>query len=177
MIKNIIISIVAFLLTLFPDSGNLLITYQQLMFPGEMQVAEDIIDAIVDGDVKAIIDMYSEVAKSTGEVTTENIENFLNLFEGEILHGDYQGCSSSDYINNGKGKCSRSLRIEFVTTEKKYEVYASWYVVDTENSDEVGLGQITVYPYTTDLSQLYIVSQVPLKESLVAVREQSTANQ
>lgn len=171
MIKNIIISIVAFLLTLFPDSGNLLITYQQLMFPGEMQVAEDIIDAIVDGDVKAIIDMYSEVAKSTGEVTTESVENLLDSFEGKLLYGDFQAYDSSDYINNGKGERSCNLRIYFVTTEKKYEVYASWHIVDTENSDEVGLGQITVYPYTTDLSQLHIISQVPLKESLNEVRK------
>lgn len=165
MIKNIIISIVAFLLTLFPDSGNLLITYQQLMFPGEMQVAEDIIDAIVDGDVKAIIDMYSEVAKSTGEVTTENIENLLNSFEGKLLYGDYQRCDSSDYSNNGKSKSSRNLKFDLVTTETKYRIYAYWTVVDTENIDEVGLTQLIVYPYIWEEPRVPI-SVIPLTESL-----------
>lgn len=165
MIKKFIISIVTLLLALFPDSGYLLMTHQQLSFTGEMQTVERIIDAFVGGDVETIIDMYSNVAISTGEVTTENIENLLNSFEGKLLYGDYQRCDSSDYSNNGKSKSSRNLKFDLVTTETKYRIYAYWTVVDTENIDEVGLTQLIVYPYIWEEPRVPI-SVIPLTESL-----------
>ena len=77
--------IISFLLMLFPDSGTLLVYQQQLAFPGEKAVAEEIIDAIKDKNAEALINMYSETAKSTGEITSENIEHFFGSFKGDII--------------------------------------------------------------------------------------------
>ena len=93
MIK-IISAIIAFLLVLFPNSESLLGAQQQASFPGEKAVAKQIVEAIKDKDIDALIDMYCDAAKSTGEVT---IENLINSLEGNIKSGGLHGYDSSDH--------------------------------------------------------------------------------
>lgn len=166
MVK-ILASIIAFLFMLFPDSGTLLIYQQQLDYPGEITVAEEIIDAIKDRDAEALINMYSEAAKNTGEITTENIEHFFDSFEGDVIYGDYLYADGGDHIAYGSGESHRQLRIEFKTIKETYRLYASWQIVDTENPQKVGLVQLTLFPEINSWEEYEgPLAQIPLKDSL-----------
>ncbi len=158
-------AVIAFLLMVFPDSGTLLFYQQQLAFPGEKIVAGQIVDALTDGDGDALIDMYCEAAKSTGEITTENIENFINSLDGKIKNGEFYGADGGEYSNNGSGEIHRQIKIKIKTSQEEYLIYASWIVADTEYPEKVGLIQLTLYPYVWDEPPVPI-AQVPLKQSL-----------
>lgn len=162
---KIFATIIAFLLMLFPESGTLLIYQQQLVFPGEKAVAEEIIDAIKDKDVDVLVNMYAEISKSTGEVTKENIENFINGFKGNIIYGEYNGSGSSDKIAYGSGRSTRQIKMIIKTSEDTYNIFASWVKVDTENPENVGLLQLTMWDsYGYEIHEPTV--QVPLKKSL-----------
>lgn len=167
MIK-ILASILAILLMIFPDSGTLLSLYQQLSFPGEVEVAELVVDAIIAGDIEVLKNMYSETAKSTGEVTTENIEGLINSFDGNIIQGKYVDWGGGEYSANGVVEIHRSIKIKFTTTENEYKMHVSWQVADTECPENVGLVQLSLYPYIFEEPRTPI-AQVPLKESLTEV--------
>ena len=158
---KILSAIIAFLLMLFPTSGNLLATQQQLSFPGEKEVAKQIVDAIIDGDVDTLVDMYSEESINTGEITTENIENIINAFEGNINRYKYLGAGGSDYSNYGIQKSYRQLKIEIETSEELYVVYAIWVISDTANPEKVGLEQITVFDSVGYNETFTPIAQVP----------------
>ncbi len=167
---KILAVIISFLLMLFPDSGTLLVYQQQLAFPGEKAVAEEIIDAIKNRDAESLINMYSEAAKSTGEITTENIERFFESFEGDVIHGDYLYADGGDHIAYGYGESHRQLRIEFKTNSETYRLYASWQIVDTENPQKVGLVQLTLFPKISSLEEYEgVLAQIPLNNSLTNV--------
>lgn len=168
MIK-ILAAIIAFLLMIFPNSSTLLFYQQQLDFPGEEVVAEEIIDAIIDSDIEALMNMYCEAAKSTGEVTTDNIEKLIKSLEGNITHGEFFGADGGEYSNNGSSEIHRQIKIKIETSKKEYLVYASWIVADTESPEKVGLIQLTLYPYIWEESRVPMV-QIPLTESLNIVR-------
>ena len=159
---KIISAIIAFLLMLFPTSGNLLATQQQLSFPGEKAAANQIIEAIKGNDIDALIDMYCVAAKSTGEVTTENLQNFIDTIEGDIKKGEYFLSDSSDYSNKGHIKSHRQIKIKITTSQQQYLIYASWVVADTETPERVGLLQLTLFPYEDPV----VIAQVPLKGSI-----------
>lgn len=161
MIK-IISAIIAFLLMLFPNSGSLLGAQQQVLFPGEKAAAKQIVEAIKDNDIDALIDMYCDAAKSTGEVTTENLQNLINSIEGNIKNGGLYGYDSSDH---GSQKSDRQLKIKIETDKGDYLIYASWVVADTEQPERVGLLQLTLFPYFINEYPV-VIAQVPLKESL-----------
>lgn len=162
--------IISFLLMLFPDSGTLLVYQQQLAFPGEKAVAEEIIDAIKDKNAEALINMYSETAKSTGEITSENIEHFFGSFKGDIIYGDYLYADGGDHIAYGSGESHRQLRIEFKTNSETYRLYASWQIVDTEAPQKVGLVQLTLFPKTSSWEEYEgVLAQIPIKDSLTNV--------
>ena len=160
MVK-IISAIIAFLLMLFPNSGNLLIMQQQLSFPGEKAAANQIVEAIQNNDIDALIDMYCDVAMSTGEVTKENLQNLINSIEGNIKKGGLYGYDSSTH-----GSVSdRQLKIKIETDRGDYLVYASWVVADLEYPERVGLLQLTLFPYFLNEYPV-VIAQVPLKGSI-----------
>lgn len=165
MVK-LLASIIALLLMVFPDSGSLLIVHQQLNFPGEKVVAEEIIDAIKDKDVNTLINMYSETSQKTGEVLTETINGLINAIDGNIVYGFYDGSGSSDKIAYGSGKSTRQIKIMIKTTKDTYKIFASWVIVDTEYPENVGLLQLTMWDsYGQEIHEP--TAQIPLTESLI----------
>lgn len=165
MIK-IFSAIIAFLLMLFPESGILKIYQWQLDFPGTKAVAEEIIDAIKDKDFETLMNMYSESAKSTGEVTEENLEIFINAIKGDVIEAKFDGADGGDHIAYGSGDMDRNIRIRIETTERVYQIYASWVIVDTENPEKVGLLQLTLFPKNVSWENYEgPLAQVPLKDS------------
>lgn len=159
---KILATIIAFLLILFPDSGTLLIYQWQLAFPGEKVVAEDIIDAIKNKDVDTLINMYSESAKSTGEVTKENLENFINAINGDIIESKYNGYDSSDKIAYGSGISTRQIKIKINTSEDTYNIFVSWVIVDTENPENVGLIQLSLFDSVAYNETHKSIVQIPI---------------
>lgn len=163
---KIFASIIAFLLMLFPESGTLQIYQWQLSFPGEKTVAEDVSDAIKNNDIETLINLYSESAKKSGEVTKENLEAFISSIKGDIIESKYNGCDSSDKIAYGSGTQTRQIKIRVKTTEETYDVYASWVIVDTENPENIGLLQLTLFPNVISFEEYNgPLAQIPLKES------------
>lgn len=151
---------------LFPESGILQIYQWQLSFPGESVVAEEVSDAIKNNDVETLINMYSESAKNSGEVTKENLEIFINTIKGDIIESKYNGYDGSDKIAYGSGTQTRQIKIRIKTTEETYDVYASWVIVDTENPENIGLLQLTLFPNIISWEEYNgPLSQIPLKES------------
>lgn len=168
---KIFATIIAFLLMLFPESGILQIYQWQLDFPGTKDVAEEIIDAINEKDFETLINMYSESAKSTGEVTEENLEIFINAIKGDIIEAKFNGADGGDHIAYGSGDSDRTIRIRLETTEGVYKIYASWVIVDTENPENIGLMQLTLFPNNVSWENYEgPLAQIPLKESFKEAR-------
>ena len=161
---KIFATIIAFLLMLFPESGTLLAYQQQLAFPGAKVVAEEIVDSIKDGDIETLINMYSESAKNTGEVTIESIESFINFFDSEVVSGKFIGADGSDYVNHGTSQSHRQIKIELKTSRERYIMYATWVITDTENPEKVGLVQMTLFD-SEGLETYIPIAQVPITKN------------
>lgn len=138
---NIIISIVAFLLTIFPFSQTLLATHQQLTYPGHQVISDNIIDAIKLNDVQAIEDMFSESKKSNIQQLSDKIQNIYDLIDGEIISANFVLGTRSESSKSGMGYVEKSTSwdVEFKTTTGNYLLIVQWVIADTLDPENVGL--------------------------------------
>ncbi len=144
-INSIILTIVTALLTIFPWSGNLQGTYQQLTFPGRDVIVDSVIEAVKHKDVKAIEEMLSESSKKRSDDLSVEIKNLIDTVEGEIVNASlYGNGDGSDYSNYGVKKSNRTWKIKFETTEKTYVLYVNWIIVDSQNPENVGLSSMSL---------------------------------
>ena len=80
-----IVSVLTFLLAIFPSCGMLLTPYQSLTFPGEKVITEDVMHAIQTKDVVALEGMISPTRKKAMEDLSGNIGALIDAINGEII--------------------------------------------------------------------------------------------
>ncbi len=164
---KIIISIVAFLLTIFPFSQTLLATHQQLTYPGHQVISDNIIDAVKSNDVHAIEDMFSESTKNDTQQLSDKIQNIYNLIDGEIISANFVLGTRSESSESGMGYVEKSTgwKIEFKTTTDDYFLLVCWVIADTLDPENVGLSQITLFDSEGYNKLFGPIAQVPITKS------------
>jgi len=142
---KIIISIVSFLLILFPFSSTLSGAYQQLTFPGVQEITSDIIDAVKSNDIQAIEEMLSEEAKQRMENPQNVISEFLKVFDGEVIEARYLQSAGGE-TSSGMGYVYKveTWKIEVKTSQSTYLIWVTWVIADTRVPKEIGLAGMTV---------------------------------
>lgn len=145
-IKKFIISILAFLLTIFPRCGMLLAQYQSLTFPGEAVVSDKIIDAINEYDIDALAAMMSEESKKAIEDLPGRIEIFIDTIDGEIISYEFGGGGyEKDIFDYAKHYSLKSWELIVETDEEKsYAINITWIIVNDNVPEEVGMTCMTL---------------------------------
>lgn len=140
---KIIISIVSFLLVLFPFSSTLLATQQQLSFPGDQEITSDIVDAIKLNDIQAIEEMLSKEAKQRMGDPQKTIREFLQNIDNEIV-GVRQIGGGGESSESGAGYVYKvkTWTIEVETTQKTYLLSPTWIIADTRSPQRVGMSSM-----------------------------------
>ena len=167
MIKKILISVLAFLLTIFPNNSTLLENYQELQFIGVKSVNEIIVKAVKEKNADLIYELYCPYYKENVEDLHRKLNELFDCIDGEILEvsGGGRGIESSK--NNGKYSYhKRNWNINFKTDTYdeatavgthgniNYTLYVSWTISDTRNPEFVGLEALTLYDETVFPSKL-----------------------
>ncbi len=141
MLKQILISILAFLLTIFPNSSTLLGNYQELTFPGMHEVSQQIVDAINNNDVEAF-KKYLCPNMIKHDDLDEKIQSFMDAIDDEIIEyrvRDAGGGSISNYGYYQEGKTWDTL---FMYNGLTYNIGISYTVANTKEPDNVGITTI-----------------------------------
>lgn len=143
--SKILISILSVLMILFPFSSFLVGTYQQLSFPGEYVITDEIIDAVKTNDIDALEKMLSNETKKNLEDPQKEISDFLQIIDGEIIDAKYHSeTGEEDQSGTGYVYSFRGWIIEFKTTENTYWVWISWVRADTKSPEHCGLVGISI---------------------------------
>ena len=154
---KIIVTVLAILLTVFPNSGFLLANYQNLTFPGDDVITDTIIEAIKKDDADTIEAMLSQHTKEHGENLNQKIKELIDAIDGEIIeYRDHGSGGDGDYSNNGVSVKDKSWKILIKTESKQeYLVCVSWVVVNTINSEKVGMKTLRLID--TDFNQIVTI--------------------
>ncbi len=165
MIKKILISVLAFLLTIFPNNSTLLGNYQELQFIGVKSVNEIIVKAVKEKNADLIYELYCPYYKENVEDLHRKLNELFDCIDGEILEVSGGGRGSESSKNNGKYYYhNRMWNINFKTDtydeatavgthgDINYTLYVSWTISDTRNPEYVGLRSLmlcdeTVFPH------------------------------
>ena len=154
MIKKILISVLAFLLTIFPHSNNLLGQYQTLQFIGVKNINNIIVNAINEKDVDAIYDLFCPYYKDNVDELHEKISEFIDNIDGKIVDFYSSGSSEGSYSNKGYSYHRKAWEIyirtdtydESVEGEKyNYSIPLSWYISNTKDPDLVGMTYLSLF--------------------------------
>ena len=154
MIKKILISVLAFLLTIFPHSNNLLGQYQTLQFIGVKNINNIIVNAINEKDVDAIYDLFCPYYKDNVDELHEKISEFIDSIDGKIVDFYSSGSSEGSYSNKGYSYHRKAWEI-YIRTDtydgsvegKKYNysIPLSWYISNTKDPDMVGMTYLSLF--------------------------------
>ena len=152
MFAKIILSILAFLLTIFPNSRTLLTQQQSWSFPGKSVVSQNIVDAINAGDTDALMDMMSLDTKQNMEDLRGHVEELMNAIDGEIIEGKLGGGGySSSESGTGQAIRKESWEWEIKTATSSYELDIYWIIVHSHAPQEVGLCSLSLYDSENNL--------------------------
>jgi len=158
-----IISILAFLLTVFPSCGMLLAPYQSLTFPGERAITIEIMDAIGARDIAALEAMLSSTIRKKAQNLPSEIGELIDAIDGEVTEYGWHPAGGSDTSNFGTRISRTTWDIEIQTTTKSYELIVGWVVVNNRKPEEVGMSTLRLID--PDLLGLgtndFILAEVP----------------
>jgi hypothetical protein len=138
--SSFVISVLAFLLTIFPSCSFLLAPYQSMTFPGEVVIAEDVLSAIEAQDVAALEAMFCPAIRTQTEDLYDQIAKLIDAIDGDIVKMDRS--PSSSYSKPGFNEFSWDIDIE--TTATTYLIMFGWMSINTTNSEEVGLNYLSL---------------------------------
>ncbi len=153
--RKIILVIVTFLLTIFPNSVLLQGTYQGVAYPGDKVICNNIATAIESNDVEMIYEMFSDKNKDNNSKLAKQIEGLIANIDGKIITMEKSvGLgSSSEYHNYDERKESRDFVLQIKTDKQSYLLYIFWVNVDTECPEKVGLSGLNLFD--SDRNLLY----------------------
>ena len=151
IMTTFIISVLAFLLTIFPGCGMLQAPYQSLTFPGEKVATEEIMSAIEARDVAALMDMVSPGTKRKYENIPRNVGALIDVIDGEIVEFNWHPIGGFDESNYGKLISRKDWDITFETATKSYILVVAWEIINNREPERVGLGNMALFDSENNL--------------------------
>ena len=145
--KNFIIKVLVFLLTLFPSSEFLLANYQNATYPGPTIITESVMNALKTDDVATLEAMMNTYNKENIEDLHGKISAFIKVIDGEIIEYTLGGGYDKDY----SGYSLRSWGENIITDTESYYLIITWIVVNTRSPEKVGLSSITIFNSNNNL--------------------------
>lgn len=138
-----LISLLAFLLFLFPHSTSLLSINQQLTNSTNV-AAPKIMNAIETGDVAALEALMCLNIKQNVKNLPEKINELLDAIDGEIIEASWvhSGGSYSGNRENGKTINQSGVDVLITTTTGTYVVGVWWETINTFQPEETGIRSI-----------------------------------
>lgn len=143
--KNFIIKILAFLLTMFPSCGTLLAPYQSLTYPGQTVITDNVMNAVKTGNIGSLEDMMSEYNKKNIEDLPGKISTFIDVIDGEIIEYSYAGGGYEKDIENYERYSLRSWDVDVITDTESYRLIITWIAVSNRTPEKVGMSSIAIF--------------------------------
>lgn len=138
---KIIVTVLAILLTFFPNSSFLLSNYQNLTFLGEDAITDTIVEAINNNDADTIEAMLSQHTKENGENLNSKIKELIAAIDGNIIEYYDSGNGGDGEVSDGKAYVKDTLWSVYLKTDtgNEYQLYISWVIANTANPNKVGM--------------------------------------
>lgn len=151
--SKIIVSIVAILLTLFPNNKSLISLNQQYTYHSHIG-AERIIEVFKNEDVAALEELMCKNIKENIENLPNKIQDLFDVVDGEIIEATYESRGGSySGSNPEKGSITQSgVSIYITTSTGRYDIGFWWETVNTYQPEETGIRSIAIIdPSTLEL--------------------------
>ena len=139
MFKQIFISILAFLLTIFPNSSTLLGNYQELTFPGMHEVSQQIVDAINNNDVEAFKEVLSPNMKKNVPDLDAKIQFLMDSIDKRIDEYEVRDGGGGSTSNYGYYEKTQVWSVLFEYNELTYRIVLRYEIANTKTPDDVGV--------------------------------------
>jgi len=158
--KNFIISLLAFLLMLFPHSTSLLSISLQITNNTNV-AAPKIINAIETSDVAALEALMCLNIKQNIDDLPVKIGELFDAIDGDIIEISWKERGGSYEENRENGKTILQIGMEFLitTTTGTYVICVWWEVINTFQPEETGIRSIGL-SQTNPLKSLAIISAI-----------------
>lgn len=150
-LSSIILSIVSFLLLLFPNSTMLIYEYQLRTFDTEATVV-DMMNAVEKKDIQALEDMMCKNIKENVDNLSDKIGELINTIPEEIESWELLTSPhvSSNTSNGGEHLAEHGRTIYIKTANGEYEMCFVWQTINTYDADERGIRDLRVIKIIPD---------------------------
>ena len=144
---KIIVSLLAFLLTFFPNSAFLVSNHQNLSFLGKDTINDIIVEAINNDDADTIESLFSQHTKENGDNLNQKIKDLIVAIDGDIIEYYDSGKGGDGDVSNSTGHLKDTLWALYLKTDtgNEYLLYVSWVIVNTADSSKVGMKTIGLF--------------------------------
>lgn len=144
-ISSIILTIVTFLLTIFPSSQSLLSYYQENVNNSNNEY-EMIVSAFQKESVSELQALMCQNIKDNVDNLPEEIQKLYDAIEGENAEFSRRSIGGGDcHVTTDKGTISQiGIDIVVTTTTNKYVIGIWWESVNTVNPEEMGIRSIAI---------------------------------
>lgn len=151
---KLIVSVLAFLLTFFPNSTFLLSNHQNFSFLGKDTINDMIVEAINNNDADTIERLLSQHTKENGENLNQKIKDLIAAIDGNIIeYREHGSGGDGSYSNGAVAIKDESWKIQIKTdSNKEYLVCVSWVIVNTSSPEKVGMKTLRLID--TDFNQI-----------------------
>ncbi|MDR3314336.1 MAG: DUF5104 domain-containing protein [Oscillospiraceae bacterium] len=143
MFNKFIVSILAFLLMLFPNWGGLQFSYQSLSFDMDHNAAV-LVDAIESGEITTLEAMMCRNIKENVADLPSEIGRLIAIVDGEIIEFHCQRLGSYEETRNGKHILQNVIAIDVATFYGNYYIGIMWEVANNFDQREIGIRNIGI---------------------------------
>jgi len=152
MFNQIIVSVLAFLLGIFPSWGGLNYQYQSLTFNRNV-IRSNIQTAIETRDIEALETMMCENIKQKVPNRSDEIGRLIDAIDGEISKFVWRGTSDYSKSSNGKRISQEGWAATITTSTGTYDLSVIWEIANDFAPKEVGIRNIGL----TDLQSMVLL--------------------
>jgi len=161
---KIIISILTFLLMLFPNWSGLLAEYQFRTFDMDTSVSM-VMDAISAKDIGTIETMMCLNIKQNILDLPDEIGKLINAIDGSIVEiSPWRRNYSSTTANGRERLYFEQIKLDFKTSEKEYSLGIMWGIVNSLAPKEIGIRRIVLTDPSLFGTDGYVVATIHATE-------------
>ena len=138
MFSKIMIGILAFLLTIFPNCASLQGQYQARTFDREA-IQASIVVAIETRNVDALKAMMCKNIKDNVPDLSGKIGTLIDMINGEVIEFDWRSTGGYDKANNGKRISQTGWSLDIKTAAGEYRLGITWEISNNFAPEETGI--------------------------------------
>lgn len=155
--KNILISILAFLVILFPWSSLLKDYQKQLTAVPYKTISAQVEKALVEHDVDAIVELLSDAAKEKLGSPEKIVEEFFNAFDGEIVEAKFHPGATTENMRPDYHYCLWDIDVK--TTNSKCIVSVGYYLRCSDHDEKLGINYLkSYYLHEYSIENIYVIN-------------------